>query len=98
MAHLKELFLKVQRQKEIENEFNIWKKDKETKNKIYDVLITQRFKAEIIAAYWLPFKTINIDNNNTVFKLLLGKYDPAFGYSLNIAEVGFAHDIVFAPN
>ena len=50
MAHLKELFLKVQRQKEIENEFNVWKKDKETKNKIYDVLITQRFKAEIIAA------------------------------------------------
>ena len=50
-------------------------------------MITNKAKSEIIRVEWLPFKSTNVDNNNTIFKLLFGRYEADFGYSLSIVEV-----------
>lgn len=80
------MFKKVEREAAIDSDFTDWKKMMES-SRIYDLLIVSKFKSEVISCMWLPFKSINIDNNNTVFKLLVAKHEAGFGYSLNIAEV-----------
>ncbi len=81
------MYLQVQRDKSIESGFQWWSGAAEMRRN-YDVLLTLPIKARMITALWLPFKTINFDNNNIVFRLLIGKFEPHFGYSLSIVEVG----------
>lgn len=79
------MFLKVQREKAVEADWDAWKST--LRGRVYDVMITSKLKSEIITAMWLPFKSTNVDNNNTIFKLLFGRFEPEFGYSLSIVEV-----------
>lgn len=87
--------MKVQKEESIESKFRFWSGTAEMRRN-YDVLIVSPTKARLITALWLPFKSINFDNNNLVVRLLIGKYEPGFGYSLSIVEV-FPDDPVFLP-
>lgn len=80
------MYLQVQREKSIESGFQWWSGAAEMRRN-YDVLLTLPIKAQMVTAQWLPFKSVNFDNNNIVFRLLIGKFEPLFGYSLSIVEV-----------
>lgn len=79
--------MQTQKEKAIESDWDAWKGTLRGRGREYDMMISHKTKAEIITCMWLPFKSTNIDNNNTIFKLLVGKYEPDFGYSLSIVEV-----------
>ncbi len=81
------MFLKVQREKTIESDWDAWKST--LRGRVYDLMISSKLKGELITVMWLPFKSTNVDNNNSIFKLLFGKYEPEFGFSLSIVEVSF---------
>lgn len=131
MAHLKSLFLSVQKEKSIDSDFNYWKKTLELRNKTYDIIISRPHRLIppkphpmaikppregppvsvdlpppnplltslsplsaplapfYISAFWLPFKSINIDNNNTVFRLMVSRFDPLWGYCLEVLEFAY---------
>lgn len=79
------MFLKVQKEKSIESDWDAWKST--LRGRVYDLMISNKLKGELITVMWLPFKSTNVDNNNSIFKLLFGKYEPEFGYSISIVEV-----------
>lgn len=81
------MFLKVQKEKAVESDWDAWKST--LRGRVYDVMIANKLKSEVINVKWLPFKSTNVDNNNTIFKLLFGRFEPEFGYSLSIVEVQF---------
>lgn len=80
------MFQKAQGSNSIEQDFNYWKKTMEM-SKIYDVLITKPLRTKIVSCKWLPYKKVNIDNNNTNFRLLMAENDPVYGSILSVSEV-----------
>lgn len=89
------MFLQVQKDKAIDSDWDAWKST--LRGRVYDMMITNKMKSELITAMWLPYKSTNVDNNNTVFRMLIGRYEPDFGYSISIGEVRFKKNLVFLP-